>query len=484
VTGEDALRVAAYDFYESVYWTDPGTFKLTMRGQEGDPIYLPSGREIVETAHRFLAPSLTIACDPLFGTDLQRAQAQQFFTEFARRERFFGKFSANKRRGLVKGDSVWHIIADPEREAGSRVSIFTVDPAAYFPEENDDGEVIATHLIEIIGDAQGKPIISKISYVKTSGAGGPSPIAVIETTHPLDEWGQPNTDMPETILSTEFEDLLDLRITALPVYHLANFYDPEELGGWGSSEMRGLEVVLSAMNQSITDEELTLVLEGLGVYVTDAGAPIDEATGEEKPWVVAPARIMELPPGTNFSRVTGVMTVGPYQDHLRYLGSALDDATGMNDITRGTTDVAVAESGIALTIKMAPILARMAEKEITVSDVMTQMLFDMRSWFEAYEGIGLEDIRWVPQYGDRMPPNKAQIFQQIMQMLGTTPPTISTKEARRILSTIGWTFTEDGALEQEIVQEQTAVAQIQADVTGFRLQSELSSASSTAPIEG
>jgi hypothetical protein len=476
LSGEDRSRIGAYDLYEAIFWTSPEAFQITLRGQEGEPIHIPSGRQVVETAHRFMAPRLQVITDPLFGTPEARTEADLLFTEFAYRERFYSKFSSNKLHGLMRGDWLWHIWADPTRPEGSRVSIFPLDPSNYFPEYADGDDItriIAVHIAEPTTNDNGDTVIHKTVYRKQITTGGPSPITVEEYICKADEWGQPGTDMKETVVATLAPEMtLPPEIDAIPVYHIPNVYEAQF--GWGSSEMRGIELLMRSINQAITDEELALVLDGLGVWVTDAGSPVDE-NDEEIPWIVSPGHVVELPTGKSFKREQGVGTLQPYVDHLKYLHDQIDATTGANDITRGRADVAVAESGIALALRMGPILSRMEEKELIITDVMNQMLYDIRKWFMAYEGLpGLEDIRWRPVYGDKLPVNKKEVFDQIVALAGAGPvPLVSGAEARRMLAKLGFSFTEEGILMAEIMSEQSQYAAQQADAIASRIAGEV-----------
>jgi hypothetical protein len=493
VIGEDGPRVASYDIYEAIFWTAPKSFTLTLRGQEGQPVYIPSGRDIVETAHQYMAPRPTIVVDPITGTgDDTRALATQIWSDFAKRERFYSKFSSNKRDGLMKGDWLWHLFADPLKPDGSRISIFPVDPSLYFPEYlNDDiGTIIAVHLVEplIIG---GEAAVAKLTYSKATGLGGPSNILQSFNYYKATEWGQPGTDMvlgnpmpvTEVIIDADGNEQkaiagytnvpLPDQIQALPVYHIPNQYDPQF--GWGSSEMRGIESIMRAINQAATDEDITLALEGLGLYVTSAGEPIT-ADGEPAGWNLGPARVVEVPEGDTFTRVNGSGSIAPYQDHLRYLHDQADLVSGANDITKGRFDVAIAESGIALQLKMGPLLNKMLEKELVVTDVHTQMLFDLTTmWFPAYEPTlaspfgGDTGCRLTLSYDERIPLNKKEVFDQVIAMLGTVPPVISTSEARRILTNIGWKFSPDQQLTTEVLDEQSQFLTMQADASAVRI---------------
>lgn len=457
IQGEDRLRVGAYDLYEAIFWTAPQSFQIIMRGQEGDPIYVPSGRQVVETAHRFMAPGMQVIVDPEFGSDAQRLNAELYMRDFAAREELYSKFSSGKLKGLMKGDWLWHIIADPVKPQDSRVSVFAIDPANYFPIYSG-GDDVARVIGAIIAEPDmlnDDPVIHRTIYGKDDGG----VITVREDLCKIDEWGQPGTDMDETILRSVAEELtLPDAIDQIPIYHIPNIYEPEI--GWGSSEMRGIELLMRGINQGVTDEELALVLDGIGVYTTDAGSPVDEQ-GEEQPWIVAVGHVLELPEGKNFQRVQGVGSIQPYVDHIRYLHDMIDMTTGANDITRGRAEVAVAESGIALALRMGPILARMVEKELIVTDRFKQMLFDLRKWFAAYEGLqGILDIRYLPTYSDKLPVNKKEIFDQVMTMIDKK--IISTREGRRILTRVGFSFSDDTTLEGEITRDVTMIADAEA----------------------
>ena len=47
VPEDQVERLAAYDVYEKIYWSTPRTFKISMRGTNDQPIYVPNARAIV-----------------------------------------------------------------------------------------------------------------------------------------------------------------------------------------------------------------------------------------------------------------------------------------------------------------------------------------------------------------------------------------------------------------------------------------------------
>lgn len=474
VGGMDQLRVGAYMLYEEIYWSIPEALKLLVRGSDDNPIYIPAARGIVETMHRYLAPGLGVICDPTIGSTKEQTDAMLLIQALFRRERFPSRFSSSKRYGIIRGDWMWRITADPAKEQGSRLSLTSVDPAGYFPVYAVDNvdEIIGVDIASLV-EVDGKELIQKTSYRKTTEKGGPSPITLEEGYFDPEKSGLPGKDPGSPVQVTIPLTALPQPIDQLPIYHTQHFDEPGS--PWGSSEIRGMERLCSAINQSISDEDLALALEGLGVYYCDGGPPIDEETGLEVPWDIGPARVVEVPTGKTFGRVKGIDSVTPMQDHLKYLHGQLDAAGAIPPVAKGTVDVQVAESGIALMLELGPLLARAGEKEQVVTDVAINMLYDLRKWMAAYEGVGssLDNIVWLPTYADKIPTNRAAKFKEIMDMLGITPPVVSAKWARSELRKIGYEFPDDATMLAEILAEKTAVAQVESDVVGARAEQEL-----------
>src|SRR5262245_9173862 len=276
---ESQLRVASYDMYEAIYWCVEDAFKLIWRGTPDNPIYVPAGRSIVETLHRFLANDMEVIPDPLFGSDSERLLAERMFTDLARREKFYSKFNMNKRLGIIRGDWVFHMKGDPERPEGSRISIETIHPGQLFPIMQDsiwwgvpDGDStiqIGWNVVERVMDGNEAAIL-RTTYLKDTKTGGPSGISMEQVLCKSGAWGGPGQEKIEAIRGVLPPQSFPAPIDQLPIYHIPNFQN-ESL--WGSSEMRGLERVIAAIDQSISDEELEIMLNGIGVYVTDAPKP-------------------------------------------------------------------------------------------------------------------------------------------------------------------------------------------------------------------
>lgn len=458
---DDAVRLGAYATYESIYRNIPGAFKLIQRGDESNPIYIPSAKTIIEAKNRYLAKRWTYALAPGMGTDQERAVLDFQLTNLFRRELMWTKFATQKRYGMVRGDQVWHIVADEDKPDGRRLSVYEVDPASYFPIADpwNADKVLGCHLVDPVLMPDGKTVIKRQTYRKEDNGRISYELSWWETGAwddredgaklkkaskiPDGDWNKP-----------DFYEL-DARITSLPVYHIKNNRVPGQ--PFGTSELEGLEVLISAVNQSITDEDLALVLEGLGLYWTNSGPPTDEE-GNETNWKLGPGWVVEVDDGSEFGRVNGVGSVAPNQDHIAYLERAMRESSGVPDIAIGNVDVQTAESGIALAFKMGPILASNEEKEGEILSVMDQMLYDLVvMWFPVYEGL-TSAARAVSIVDDPLPTNRKAVLEEILGMLATDPPLISTEYARTLLSEkLGYDFPTE--MSNAVVVEAAALAE-------------------------
>lgn len=474
----DQQRIMSYQLYEQIYWNVPDTFRLTARGAEDKPIYIPSGRIMVEAINRYTAPGFTFNVFPAIpGTKppdgvLQTAQA--FFKSFFARERFFSKFAGNKRFGIIRGDWLWHITADPTKAQGTRVSIHALDPASYFPIPHPDDldRILGCHIVDqFIPPGETDPVIKRITYRKsdfdlTSPPGGP--ITVEVGLFELDDWEGPKAKPIKIIRPLEQIP----GITTLPVYHVPNFDEPGN--PFGSSELRGLERIIAAVNQGISDEELTLAMEGLGMYATDAPPPQDDQ-GNEIDWILGPGKVVEHPVlvgGRGFYRVNGVGSVGPYQDHLRYLGEKLDEAAGTPDMAKGRVNVSVAQSGISMAMELAPMIAKTDEKDTLITEIHTQMFFDLATqWFPTYEGAKFDGLSILPFIGDKMPVDREKRFVELNDMLDRQ--VISASYYRQEAAKFGYEFPEGIGID--LIEERAAMAEAQ-DPYVFRSQAEIDAA--------
>ena len=177
-------------------------------------------------------------------------------------------------------------------------------------------------------------------------------------------------DLPQTILH-------------LPVYKWSNM--AAQNSNWGTSQLAGLETLLYAINQSLSDEDATMVFQGLGMYVTDAAPPLD-ANNDVTDWNIGPKQIIEIATGQKFERVTGVNDVKPYQDHMNFVNDGMAEASGTPQTAIGRVDVTVAQSGISLKLELMPLIAANAEKELELINTLDQLFNDITvEWLPAYE---------------------------------------------------------------------------------------------------
>src|SRR5688500_8856339 len=156
----DQERVFSYQLYEQIYWGVPDTFKLVARGTEDKPIYLPSGRKIVDTCDRYVGNNFTwVGSNP---------EIQTFFDSLFAREAFISQFQGNKLYGIMRGDWAWHVMANAAKPQGSRLTIRALDPGSYFPifDPNDVDRVIGCHIVELIGEGD-ETLVKRLTYRKT-----------------------------------------------------------------------------------------------------------------------------------------------------------------------------------------------------------------------------------------------------------------------------------------------------------------------------
>lgn len=409
----DIMRIQSYQAYEEIYWNVPEIFKVSLRGANALPIYIPSARTIIEATNRYYGVDLVVVPS---GTSDAAVQASKIaLSDLMKRERFRSKFNGQKRYGLIQGDTIWHVTADPDKPVGQRIRMTALDPGMYFPitDENDVDRIIGCHLVELITTADGERI-RRLTYRKVANASGVNTITVEEAIFKTDKWEGP-ADKPETVITKP--TALPAEVTSLPVYHTKNTETPGD--PFGSSEIRGLERIMAGINQAVSDESLALALMGIGMYATDASHPVDPATGKQVPWQLGPGRVVHHD-GTKWDRIQGVGNLAEsYGTHYYRLWEAIKQSSSTPDIAIGTVDVTVAQSGIALALQMSPMLSKAGEKNQLLLDTQNQMWFDIVTmWMPAFEETSFDGVTSVDcAVGSGMPTDRVQRFAELNDML-------------------------------------------------------------------
>lgn len=443
---DDAERIAAYVKYDELYWNDDEQFSIRILAGE-TPVYIPNARTIVDTTSYYLLKGLKIKVD-----DAEKnSELATVLNNFMKRERFYSRFSSAKHSGVARGDFVMHLTADPRKPEGRRITLNSVDPCMVIPVYDDDNldKLVKVHIIDIYVDVEDRnqQKIKKLTYeyVYLGSVGNETRrILRSEAIYKVEEkwWGQRPT--PDKVLIEP--GLLPEGIDTIPVYWFKNI----EWQGqqYGSSELRGFEKILHGVSQAATDQEMSLALEGLGVYATDGGAPVDNS-GNEVDWEIAPGKVMEVPSGSYFRRVEGVGSVKPSMDHIDYLESKLREAGGLSDVALGRVDVQTASSGIALAIKFIPTLAKVEERDQAGVEGLTQLWFDWKTWWKVYEGDELVgDI--TPAIGEKLPDDRTAKVNELNNMLDRN--VISRKYYRDQMQLLGYVFPDN--IEKDIDEEQ------------------------------
>jgi hypothetical protein len=416
---------------------------------------MPTARSLVNTVNRYTAPGFTFRVDGDDATAVQVATVA--LTNLFKRERFYAQFNGAKRMWLIQGDWFWHLLADPTKPLGRRLSLERLEPGSVFPvyesdidSEGDPLKLIRVHIAETVS-VENEIRVSRLTYDKVTNEDGSTTIFRSHGIFTLEDWVT-SSRPTRTILPRE---PLPEEITALPIYHLKNF---DETAPFGSSELRGLESTLLGINQTVSDEDLTLAMEGLGVWATDGGAPIDE-NGNQVDWILGPGRIITH--ANNLKRMDGVKSVVPYGDHYDRLVTAVKEALGASDVAMGRVDAGTAESGVALLLQLGPMLAYTGEKDQTIIDVHTQLFHDLCIWFSVYEelellqpdddGMPVPAVTVTPMIGEKIPVNRQQAIDEVIRLRSTIPPLISLPTALAQLQAIGVVLAEN---ELDLIQQE------------------------------
>lgn len=490
---EDADRLRAYALYEDMYFNRPETFRVFLRGDDDDvnEIYIPSAKKMVEAMNRFLCKDYNFTVSPSVGEPTTQNELILRMSNLFKRERILAKFANQKRMGLIRGDACWYIKADPTKPQFSRLSVLELNPANYFPimDPADSKRTIGCHIVEVVQDPREADDRTKIlarrqTYLKAGvsfnrttsryeeALNNTATGVFYEVSHwEIGKWDDrymKADDLKRVAINPGDVPLFQLppQITSLPVYHWKNGVADTT---FGNSELQGIETLIAGVNQSITDEDLTLVLQGLGVYATDSKPP-QNADGTQAPWTLGPGVVVEHSQGTSFQKVSGVSTVAPFQEHIGALKEGMQEGNGIPDIAVGKVDVAVAESGISLQLQLAPILASSREKQEEILSIMDHLLYDLVTmWFPAYEQSTFEGADVASTVGDPTPVNREARIQEVMLLFTSSLITIAMAQAE--LAKLGYEFQAGDDLQ--VLKDAAALAAAQSgDRDGNRYEQE------------
>jgi len=473
----DVERLQSYTLYDEFYWLHPGAYKLVERGTDQDPVYIPTARGFIESINRFLAVDFRYTLTARRGTTSQQDALRLLIDPLFKRENFYTKFNNQRRHGLIRGDSIWHITADDTKPEGTRVSIHEVHPGSYFPITDiaDPNRVVGCHLIDDYPDPDDptKFVVRRQTYRRdTTNPAAPNVSSELTLWSPgkWDDRFLTEKDLEQRGVLKPLT-VLPPAVTQIPVYHIRNTFD--DANGFGASELRGIESVLAATQQGTTDQALTVALGGLGIWVTDSGPPRD-ADGNITAWQMSPAKVTEIAADANLDRKGQLGSVSPSVDHLNFLINNTQQGIGIPDIAAGRVDVAVAESGISLMLQLAPILKKNEEKEQAMLGTYDQMFFDLITmWLVSYEGYSASDalaVEMLSVVGEPLPINRATTIQEILDLATSVPPLITIQMAQDRLAELGYVFPAGAA---QAVLEQAATMAANSDPFAARTGQEL-----------
>lgn len=471
---DDKLRLKCYELYEDMYHNRPEHMRVVLRGEDNDSveIYVPSVKKCVDAVNRFLAVDFNYYVNPDLGQITDQEAVDNAIANLFKREKVVTKFNQMKRYMLMKGDACFHVVGMPWERPGRRIKIQELKPEHWFPIEHPiTGDVMGCHIVDIIRNPRNSPatdrytgefIVRRQTYRKMVDDNN-TPTGVITSELSLWEIGRWDDRVP--VQSSNTLSLIEVvrpafilpnGITEIPVYHWAN--NPPPGSSFGISEVSGVETIVTAINQAMSDEDLTLITQGLGVYWTDASPPVDEA-GNETEWEIGPGAVVQIGAGGNFNRVSGVSSVSPYLDHVTKLDEFMQQAVGVPDIAIGMVDVQTAESGIALQLKLGPLLAKNAEKELLITDTTDMFLFDLVNGFlPAYEGVNPNGVEVTCEFGDPMPQNQSKALEDVLSIWTQAANTMPVSWLYEQLNEIMGYDLDPIADFEEAVQDATKIA--------------------------
>lgn len=428
----DQARIQAYTAYEQMYYNSPNVFKISLRGANDLPIYVPSARTIVDTTARYVGTDMSVVVSGTSTADV--VAAQMAIADLMKRERFRSRYNGGKRYGLIQGDWLWHLTADQAKDVGKRIKMTVIDPSLYFPipDPDDVDKTIAVHLAETITTADGERV-RRVTYRKIPGGA----VTVEEGIFLIEDWYGLESK-PETIVRPV--TALPPEITTIPVYHTKNTEEPGN--PFGSSELRTLEPIMGAVNQTMSDEDLALALMGIGMWATDASHPIDPITGKQVAWQMGPGRVVHHD-GTKFDKIAGTGSLADsYGEHYDRLWEAIYRASSTPEVAIGGMDVSVAASGVALQIQLGPMISKASEKNDLLGDSQTQMFYDIvHMWMPAYEDtVFAEDLAVDTTFGSAIPVDREAKFTELNDMLDRG--VIDTAYYREQTKLLGYVYPE------------------------------------------
>jgi hypothetical protein len=457
----DRMRVQCYNYYENVYINSTYMLKITLRGDESHPLLLPSARKLIEATNRFLGVNLDYLVEAQGDAGIQNA-LETWWKSFFDRESVKSKFESSKRWGLIRGDAFLYLYANTAKAVGNRISIAEIDPRQVFPIEDptDPFNLIGYHIIQIVQDFREpndvtKHVTQRRTFRKEQDDNGNfTGVVTMELSYwenskwddRISQGGLPLADLEAVAGGPHAQpaEALPPLITELPVYHWSN--NPMQNSTWGMSQLTGLETLLYGINQSLTDEDATMVFQGMGMYVTTAAPPVDPATGQVTNWNIGPQQIIEIGTDQKFDRVTGVGDLKPFQDHINFIDEkGLSEAAGVPALAIGKVDVSSVQSGIALKMELMPLIAANAEKELEYINLLDQMFFDITTmWLPTYESETFGNAEAMAQasvvclFDDPMPVDRDASIQETLLL--QTSNLILTSMAVNKLRTLGWKY--------------------------------------------
>jgi hypothetical protein len=102
---------------------------------------------------------------------------------------------------------------------------------------------------------------------------------------------------------------------------------------------------------------------------------------------------------------------------MEWIQTQAQSIWGINEIALGNVEVSVAESGIALALRMGPLLDAAQERDREIYDVLTNLFFDLRTmYFPVYERMQFPEVEVLPYFPPKLPEDTAGKLDRLQQL--------------------------------------------------------------------
>lgn len=485
--GDSFRRLQAYQVYESYfrnsarYWLDTSDVTgddLANRREYGDPTV------IVQTyLSSLLGEDQSLVIDEAEGETPDPAAVAQLamLNQWIDDEKFIMRLLDNERTGIKLGDAIY-VLGWNDQAQRPKLRIY--NPGFYFPNldpENLDENgwprtiIIAWDWERTLDNGQKESMVTRIRWDKVQyvdDRGEPA-----EVIHPGDD--NPSTDTvwyskghwKTTNIRGGIEDLkdadaeweqepIDLQQNFIPVIHEPNTIAEEE--HFGISVLGPIMQVFDDLISTDTDLQASSATTGSPpIAVSGASLPVDE---EGKIATYGPGTVWQTGDG-NATLLNTAESLDALIKYKKEMITRMSVNGRVPESLMGIVKPSEVPSGITLSLSFTPHSSAVREMRMVRSDKQS-LLFKMVSrMFKAHGKLtAIFNVKLV--FGSFLPADKKGVVDLVVQLLNTTPPSISTETAVKMLVEVGIPIDDAAEEVRRIRQNDFESADTMLTVTG------------------